>query len=99
MSLKSIIHYGVDLSLIAMLLAGIRHQTGYVFAYERYDFARLIYGYLQWGETCYDKLVKYVKGSPRFRKQLKNVDDFSSELEEDINDYKKRKTDRFLPRR
>ncbi|CCE65962.1 hypothetical protein TPHA_0N01810 [Tetrapisispora phaffii CBS 4417] len=69
MGVQSLIHYGIDLTLVAMLLAAIRHNTGLVFAYDTYDLSNYIHRYLSWGEYCYSKVVSYVKQSERFRKQ------------------------------
>ncbi|CCD23683.1 Mco12p NDAI_0C00220 [Naumovozyma dairenensis CBS 421] len=68
MSVKSIIHIGFDMTLIAMLLAAIRRDTGLILKYEKFDFSTVIYGYLNWGEHWYTKLVNYCKKSPKFRK-------------------------------
>ncbi|EDO15820.1 hypothetical protein Kpol_1057p8 [Vanderwaltozyma polyspora DSM 70294] len=70
MGFQSIIHYSIDFTLAAMVLAAIRHNTGLVFAYEDYDVGNYIRKYLMWGEWCYGQVVAYVKGSKRFRKQL-----------------------------
>ena len=70
MGVQSLMHYGVDLALVAMLLAAIRRNTGLVFTYEEYDISKYIQKYLQWGEWCYSKTVSYVRSSKRFRRQL-----------------------------
>lgn len=82
MGLKSLIHIGFDLTLVAMLLAAVRRNTGYVFAYERYEFSSFIKSYLQWGEFCYKRFVGYVKRSQMFRFQLPNFDQFINRIEE-----------------
>lgn len=82
MGLKSLIHIGFDLTLVAMLLAAIRRNTGYVFAYERYEFSSVIKSYLQWGEFCYKRFVGYVKQSKMFRFQLPHFDQFVNRIEE-----------------
>ncbi|SMN17695.1 similar to Saccharomyces cerevisiae YKL018C-A Putative protein of unknown function [Maudiozyma saulgeensis] len=77
MGLQNIIRWGVDLTLVAMLLAAVRRETGLVFAYERYDFTQLIRRYLTWGEYCFQRFVNHAQGdSRRFRKQLDGVDKF-----------------------
>lgn len=70
MSLKSLLHVGFDVTLIGIILAALRQNTGYVFAYEQYGIERLIHGFLGWGEWCYGRLVKYSMRSQYFRKQL-----------------------------
>ncbi|CAB4256467.1 similar to Saccharomyces cerevisiae YKL018C-A Putative protein of unknown function [Maudiozyma barnettii] len=80
MGFQSVLRWGVDLTLVAMLLAAVRRETGLVFAYERYDFTKLIRGYLTWGEYCFQRFINHVKGdSGRFRKQLDGVDKFLGE--------------------
>ncbi|GAV53521.1 hypothetical protein ZYGR_0AK00230 [Zygosaccharomyces rouxii] len=85
MSVNSLLHFGFDLTLIAMILAAIRHNTGYVFAYEHYGIKTYLYKYLGWGEWCYSYVVKFVKFSGKFRKQLpgdKFTQDSSTQIEE-----------------
>lgn len=82
MGLQSVVHWGVDLTLAAMLLAAVRRNTGLVFAYEKYGFTQVVYGYLSWGEYWYKRFVKYVRGSPSFRKQLKQYDGFVDDIED-----------------
>ncbi|GMM55731.1 Mco12 protein [Maudiozyma humilis] len=70
MGTQDIIRWGVDLTLVAMLLAALRRQTGLVLAYERYDFTRALQMYLQWGEYCWNRFVGYARGDGRrFRKE------------------------------
>lgn len=77
MGLQSIVRYGVELTLVSMLLAAVRRETGLVFAYERYDFTQLIRNYLGWGEYWYERVVNYARGdSRRFRKQIDGIDKF-----------------------
>ncbi|CCC71656.1 hypothetical protein NCAS_0H03460 [Naumovozyma castellii] len=85
MGLSSIVHYGVDATLIAMLLAAVRHNTGKVFAYETYDFSSILHGYMNWGEYCYNWLLGYVKNSKRFRREIE-ADGFSNDV---VLDYKR----------
>ncbi|CAR27533.1 hypothetical protein ZYGR_0N00140 [Zygosaccharomyces rouxii] len=85
MGFNGILHYGFDLTLIAMVLAAIRQNTGYVFAYEQYGIGTYLYKYLGWGEWCYSYLVRFVKFSGKFRKQLpqdKFTQDSSTRIEE-----------------
>lgn len=70
MNLKSLIHITFDLTLVAMVLAALRQNTGYVFAFEQYGMNRYIHKMLGWGEWCYSKFVGYAIGSQYFRKQL-----------------------------
>lgn len=85
MSLRSLLHIGFDLTLIAMILAGVRRNTGYVFAYEHYGISTYLYKYLGWGEWCYGNLVKFVQFSGKFRKQLPQdefIQDTTTRIEE-----------------
>ncbi|CCK71437.1 Mco12p KNAG_0H00210 [Huiozyma naganishii CBS 8797] len=94
MSLGGIVHFGIDMTLVAIVLSAVRRNTGYVFAYENYSWAKLIYGYLGFGEFCYKCITKYVTGSNLFRKQLKDQDRFMDDVEEvedDVELHKKRR--------
>lgn len=83
--MNGLLHVGFDLTLIAMILAAIRQNTGYVLAYEQYGIKSYLYKYLGWGEWCYSYMVKFVKISGKFRKQLphdKFTQDSSAQIEE-----------------
>ncbi|QLG74703.1 hypothetical protein HG535_0H00280 [Zygotorulaspora mrakii] len=70
MSVKSLLHWGFDLTLIAMVLAAFRQNTGYVFAYEHYGIGSHVYKLLSCGEWCYNTFCNYAINSRYFRKQL-----------------------------
>lgn len=85
MSVNSLLHIGFDLTLIAMILAAIRQNTGYVLAYEQYGISSYLFKYLGWGEWCYSYLVRFVKFSGKFRRQLPQ-DKFSQDLSGQIEE-------------
>ena len=70
MSVGSIVRWGVDLTLVAIVLASLRRSTGLVLRYETMGFSGWIHGYLQWGEMCFGYLKSYVKRSPWVRPQV-----------------------------
>lgn len=70
MSVKSILHWGFDLTLVAMVLAALRQNTGYVFAYEHYGIGGQLHRLLACGEWCYNTFCQYAINSKYFRKQL-----------------------------
>lgn len=100
MGIQSLVRIGFDLTIIAMILAGIRRNTGYIFRYEKFGLARMLHGYLSWGEYCYKSALGYVKKSDYFRKQFKSVDGFLDDIEEiEERDGNNRRSDRgLLPR-
>lgn len=101
MSVNSLLHFSFDLTLIAMILAAIRHNTGYVFAYEHYGIKTYLEKYLGWGEWCYSYMVKFVKRSGKFRKQLpqdKFILHSSTRIEELDRTERKSKSRRYSRR-
>ncbi|KAM3164129.1 hypothetical protein ACU8KH_01025 [Lachancea thermotolerans] len=68
-NLKQLAHFGFDLALISIILAGLRRNTGYVLSYEKSDLKRYIRRYLDWGEGLYERLVRVAKRSAYFRKE------------------------------
>lgn len=54
MSVGSIVRWGVDLTLVAIVLASLRRSTGLVLRYETMGFSGWIHGYLQWGKCVLD---------------------------------------------
>lgn len=70
MNLKSLVHYGFDLTLVAMVLAALRQNTGYVFAFEQTGMRHYVHKVMGWGEWCYARFVNYAVRSQYFRKQL-----------------------------
>ncbi|QLQ80640.1 hypothetical protein HG537_0D06410 [Torulaspora globosa] len=85
MNINSLVHFGFDLTLIAMLLAALRHNTGYVFAFEQTGIGRHVYRVLTWGEWCYHRFVNYAVGSRYFRKQLRS-DGFANRTAREIEE-------------
>lgn len=83
MGLSGLIRIGFEATLIGMLLAAVRRTTGVIFAYEQYNLARYIYGFLGYGEYCYSRLLSYCKTSSYFRKELKDYDGKIEEIDED----------------
>lgn len=77
----------MDLVFISIILAGIHRNTGLVFDTSNLssiDFRRWFGNYLAFGETCYDKLVSFLKISGYFKQ--KNL----------ITDYLTRGTDKYF---
>lgn len=75
--LGKLTHYGVDLVLLSMILAGIHRNTGLVFDTSHLssvDFRQWIAKYLAFGETCYDKFVSILRFSGYFRQKNLVVD-------------------------
>lgn len=70
MNLQSLVHIGVDLTLVAMILAALRQNTGYVFAFEQTGMSHYVHKIMSWGEWCYAKFVNHAVKSQYFRKQL-----------------------------
>lgn len=70
MKFQSLVHAGLDLTLLAMVLAALRQNTGYVFAFEQTGMGNYVHKIMSWGEWCYAKFVNYAVKSQHFRKQL-----------------------------
>lgn len=86
MGLNSLFHFGFDLTLVAMLLAALRHNTGYVFAFEQTSgISNYVHRMLGWGEWCYNRFVNYAVGSQYFRKQLRS-DGFTTRSPREIEE-------------
>ncbi|KAI5958408.1 hypothetical protein CANMA_004252 [Candida margitis] len=72
MSLGKLAHYGIDLVLISMILAGIHRNTGLQFDVSHFssvDFRRWFGNYLSFGESCYDKVVSLLRMSGYFKQR------------------------------
>ena len=82
MGLQDIVRWGIDLTLVAMLLAAVRKETGLVFAYERYDFTKVLHGYLYWGEYCWRRFTSYAKGDERRFRKERLEDGLAARIEE-----------------
>ncbi|QLL34169.1 hypothetical protein HG536_0G00260 [Torulaspora globosa] len=86
MNIHSLVHFGFDLTLVAMLLAALRQNTGYVFAFELTSgISQYVHRMLGWGEWCYSKFVNYAVGSQYFRKQLRS-DGFTTRSAREIEE-------------
>ncbi|KAF7580636.1 hypothetical protein FOB63_004574 [Clavispora lusitaniae] len=72
MSLGKLTHYGVDLVLISIILAGIHRNTGLVFDTAHLssaDFRKWFGQYLSVGEYCYDRCVSLLRMSGYFKQK------------------------------
>ncbi|PVH16304.1 uncharacterized protein CXQ87_004176 [Candidozyma duobushaemuli] len=72
MSLGKLTHYGFDLVLISIILAGIHRNTGLVFDTSHFssvDFRNWFGKYLAFGEICYDRTVSLLRVSGYFRQR------------------------------
>lgn len=74
MSFSSLLRIGFEITLVGMLLAAVRRNTGYIFAYERYGIAKYIYNFLSYGDYCYRVFSEYCRKSSYFRKESRDFD-------------------------
>ncbi|KAK5959182.1 Mco12p PWA37_003870 [Arxiozyma heterogenica] len=74
MSFGSLFRIGLEVTLVGMLLAAVRRNTGYIFAYEKYGIAKYIYNFLSYGDYCYRMFSDYCRTSSYFRKVSKDLD-------------------------
>ena len=87
------VHYSVDLVLFSVVLAGINRNTGLVFDTSNLssvDFRRWFGNYLNFGESCYDRLVSVLKMSGYF-KQRNLITDYLTREGNRVLDEAKRK--------
>lgn len=70
MSINTCVRWGIDLTLVAVVLAAVRRSTGLVLRYETMGFSGWIHGYLQWGEVCLGYIQGAVRRSKWFRPQV-----------------------------
>ncbi|KAI5904053.1 hypothetical protein K4G60_g3211 [Candida parapsilosis] len=93
-------HYGVDLVLISIVLAGVHRNTGLQFDVSHFssiDVRRWFGNYLSFGETCYDKLVSVLRISGYFKQRNLVLDNLRNagaqylkeQTGRDIRDYKR----------
>lgn len=98
MSLGKLTHYGFDLVLISIILAGIHRNTGLVFDTSRFssiDFRRWFGKYLAFGEICYDRTVSILKFSGYFKQKNLVLDFMQKEASSILKDQTGRSIDDF----
>ncbi|CCG21197.1 hypothetical protein CORT_0A08120 [Candida orthopsilosis Co 90-125] len=99
MSLGKLVHYGIDLVLISIVLAGIHRNTGLQFDVSHFssvDFRRWFGNYLSFGEACYDKVVSLLRMSGYFKQRNLVLDNLKNagaqylkeQTGRDIREYK-----------
>ncbi|OBA21215.1 DUF1748-domain-containing protein, partial [Metschnikowia bicuspidata var. bicuspidata NRRL YB-4993] len=65
-------HYGFDLVLVSIILAGIHRNTGLVFDTSHFssvDFRKWFGQYLAFGERCFDRTVSLLRFSGYFKQK------------------------------
>ncbi|CCH59913.1 hypothetical protein TBLA_0C00980 [Henningerozyma blattae CBS 6284] len=68
MSVSGLMRYGAELTIVAMLLAALRRESGVALAVNVGDAGWIIERWLLWGERCYDAFRRYAKRSSYFGK-------------------------------
>ncbi|KAI5951392.1 hypothetical protein KGF54_004466 [Candida jiufengensis] len=92
-------HYGIDLVLISIILAGIHRNTGLQFDTSHFnsiDIRRWFGNYLHFGEICYDKLVSVLKFSGYFKQRNLILDNLKLQGDKILKEQTGRDADDYL---
>lgn len=93
-------HYGIDLVLVSMILAGIHRNTGLVFDTSNFssvDFRNWFAKYLSIGEACYDRCVSVLRYSGYFKQRNLMLDYVGKEAGKFLKDQTGRSVEDFQP--
>ncbi|KAI5963243.1 uncharacterized protein KGF55_003035 [Candida pseudojiufengensis] len=97
--MRRLTHYGIDLVLISIILAGIHRNTGLQFDISNFnsiDIRRWFGNYLSFGELCYDKLVSILKFSGYFKQKNLILDNLRTTSNKILKDQTGRDIDDYL---